>query len=137
VDGPREQTVAVLRRENRCELGDPAQVQAAVREHREQDRMLASGPRDVDPQLGLTLGKVKDVSTVDEHRGGGEPREEPPRVHLGEVLDQRGLDAAGVAEDVLEAGENGIVESDSSAMRRMVVAIMDAIGPRLTKKIGE
>jgi hypothetical protein len=77
-------------------------VESAVREHLEQDRMLPGRTGDVYPELGFALGQVKNVSTVQKHRGDGVTREESASIHLGEVLDERGLDAAGLAKDVVE-----------------------------------
>jgi hypothetical protein len=89
-----EQLVPVLPREERHELRDPAQVQAAVGEHRQQPRVLASRARDRDAQVGLGLGEVEPLGAVDEHRRAGLADVEPARIDLAEVSDEVGLDAA-------------------------------------------
>jgi hypothetical protein len=54
-------------------------------------------------------------------------------VHFADVGDERRLDAAGLAEQIVEAGEDLVVESDSRVcvidMGRMVGARPDTIGP--------
>jgi hypothetical protein len=42
-------------------------VQTAVLEHGEEEGVLARGARDVDAQIGLGLGEVKDLGAVGEH----------------------------------------------------------------------
>jgi hypothetical protein len=84
-------------------------MQPTIREHFEQDRMLASSLGHGDPKLTFAFGEVEDVSTVEKHRRGRVAGVQPPGVHLGEVGDQRGLDAAGLAKDSVEAGEDFVV----------------------------
>jgi hypothetical protein len=109
VDRTRKQPVAVLRREDPYEDGDPAHVEAAVGEHLEQDGVPPRGPSHADPAEGFALGEVQDARAIPEHRGASEASVEMPEVHLGDVRDQRRLGAARLAGDVGKPGEELIV----------------------------
>jgi hypothetical protein len=69
-------------------------MQAAIREHRQQPRVLASGAGDRDAQVRLGLGEVEPLGAVDEHRRAGLADVELAPVDLAEVSDEVGLDAA-------------------------------------------
>ena len=71
--------------------------------------MLARGPRDRDPQVGLGLGEVEALGAVDEHRGRGFAGVEPALVDLADVRDEVGLDAARVGHELAEAAEQLVV----------------------------
>jgi hypothetical protein len=109
VNGAREEQVSVLRREMRSQLGDARQMETAIPEHREEHRVLSSRPGHGDAQVGLGLGEVEDVCAVDEHRGGGLASVEAPCLHLGDVGDEVGLDAAGLAEEIGEPTQEVVV----------------------------
>jgi hypothetical protein len=109
VDGARKEHVPVLPREVRRERGDPGQMETTVREHREERRVLPSRPGDGGPQIGLGLGEVEDVRAVDEHRGGGFAGVEVSSLHLTDVRDEVGLDAAGLTEEIGEPAEEIVV----------------------------
>jgi hypothetical protein len=78
-------------------------MEPAVREHREETRVLASGPGDVDPQVGLVLREVKDVRAVHEHRRSGEAGIEPARLRLSDVADEVGLGPPGLVQEIGQA----------------------------------
>ena len=109
VRGPREDAVAVGRREVRGEPGDGAHVQPAVGEHGEDDRVLAGGTSRGDSQVRLGLGEMQDLGAVREHRGAGVAREETALVHLGEVSDELGLGVARLAEQIRDAPQQLVV----------------------------
>jgi hypothetical protein len=109
VDGAREEEVPVLAREVRCQLGDARQMETTVREHREENGVPPSRPGHGDPQIGLGLGEVEDVRAVDEHRGGGFAGVEVTSLHLTDVGDEVGLDAAGLTEEKGEPAKEVVV----------------------------
>jgi hypothetical protein len=84
-------------------------VEPAVREHREEHGVLSSRPGHVDPQIGFGLGEVEDVSAIDEHRGGGLAGVEVSSLHLTDVGDEVGLDAAGLTEEKGESAQEVVV----------------------------
>jgi hypothetical protein len=73
-------------------------MEPTVRKHVEKDGMLASGPRDGDPQIGLGLGEVEDVRAVAVHRRAGLPCVEPSPVDFGDVRDDVSLGMARIFE---------------------------------------
>jgi hypothetical protein len=98
MDRPLQKAGGILGREVRPEHGDARQVKPAVGEHLQDGGMLAHGAGHGDPQAGLRLREVKHVGAVRKHGGAGFPGVEPTVVHLGDVVDEIRLDAAGVAE---------------------------------------
>jgi hypothetical protein len=104
-----KQPVPVLRREYPHEDSDPADVEAAVGEHLEQDRVAPRSPSHTDPTECLTLGEVQDTRGIHEHRRAGVPGIETPEVHLRDVGDERRLGPARLAGDVSWPGEELIV----------------------------
>jgi hypothetical protein len=88
---------------------DPAQVQAAVAEHVEQQGVARRGPGDHDAQRGLGLRQVQPLDAVGEHRGARLAEIEPALVHRGDVGHEVGLDAARVAQDRDEPRQQLIV----------------------------
>jgi hypothetical protein len=101
--------VAVLRREMGRELRDPAQVEPAIAEHREQEGMLAGGTRRGDPQVRLCVRQMQELGAVREHRRRRRPRIQPPPVDLPDVGDEVGLSAAGIQEQNAQALEQLVV----------------------------
>jgi len=98
--GPCEDGVAVLPGEQWQQDRDSAEVHAAVAEHGEQHRVLARGAGDGDAKVGLGLREVEPLGAVDEHRWCGLAGVEPPRVHLADMSDKVGLDAARVRDEL-------------------------------------
>ena len=100
---PREDRVAVLRGEQRHEQRHPGEVEPPVAEHREQPGVRACGAGDRDAPVGLGLGEVKGLGAVDEHGGEGLAREQTALVDLADVGDEVGLDAARLADELVES----------------------------------
>jgi hypothetical protein len=71
--------------------------------------MLQGGAGHPDPVVRLGIGQVQDVRAVLEHRRAGESGVEVPRLDLRDVGDERRLDAARLAEQVGESGEELVV----------------------------
>ena len=71
--------------------------------------MLPRRPGRRNAEVGLGLGKVQDVRAVDEHRRKGIAGIEPSFVHLGDVRDDVGLDAPGLARKLGQAVEQFVV----------------------------
>src|SRR5688572_11358751 len=67
------------------------QMETAVSQHREQQRMFARSSSNGDPEIGLLLGQVQDIGAVRKHRWFGRPRIEATRVHFRDVGDQHSL----------------------------------------------
>ena len=120
--GPREDRVAVLRGEQRHEQRHPGEVEPPVAEHREQPGVPARGARDRDAPVGLGLGEVKGLGAVDEHRGEGLAREQTALVDLADVGDEVGLDAARLADELVQSPQQLVVgdvaESDTELQVR-------------------
>src|SRR5262245_12048846 len=100
MNGTRQQDVAVLSRQMGCELDDAREMQPAVAQHGEEDRVPTSRSSRVDAQVGFRLGEVKDLGTVRVHRRRGLPRIEPARVDRADVINNIGLYATRVAEQL-------------------------------------
>jgi hypothetical protein len=130
-----EERVAVLPRQVRRQLGDAAEVQAAVGEHREQDWMLARGARRHDPQVGFRLREMEDVDAVAEHRRRRRARIEASPIHLADVGDDVGLSATGVAQELGEATKQRVVRNGGEWLMhgQRVGHILDRMGPRANK----
>ena len=67
--GPIEHRFRILASQMRRQPGDPAQVQPAVAEHVEQDRVLPGRPRHGDAQISLVLPQTeirRQYSNIDE-----------------------------------------------------------------------
>jgi hypothetical protein len=109
VDGAREEEVSVLRCEVRGDLGDAGEMEPTVREHLQEHGVLTSRPGCGDAEVGLGLGEVKDVHAIDEHRGGGLAGIETSSLDLGDMGDEVGLGAAGLAQKVGESAEELVV----------------------------
>ena len=79
--------------------------------------MPARGARDRDAAVGLGFGEVKGLCAVDEHGGEGLAREQPALVDLADVGDEVGLDAARLADELVESPQQlvvgDVVESES------------------------
>ena len=71
--------------------------------------MLSRGAGGGDPEVGLGLGEVEDLSTVPEHRGRGFAGVEPAPVDLADVSDEVGFVATGLAEQIRQASEQLVV----------------------------
>ena len=84
-------------------------MEPTVREHLQENGELTSGPCRGETKVGLGLGEVKDVHAVDEHRGGGLAGVETSSLDLGDVGDEVGLGAAGLAQEVGESAEELVV----------------------------
>jgi uncharacterized membrane protein YccC len=93
VFGTLQEGVAVLPRQMRRQLGDAAEVQAAVGEHREQDGVPARGARSGDPKVGFRLREMQDVDAVAEHRRRRKARIEASPIDLTDVGDEVRLGA--------------------------------------------
>ena len=98
VCGPLQQSDPVLRREERRQECDSAQVKPALAQHGEENGVLASRASDADAEDRLRLREVKDLRAVREGRGRGLSGVELPRVDLADQEDEVGLDPAGLAE---------------------------------------
>src|SRR5262249_52742120 len=100
--------------------------------------MLSSPLGRGDPKLGLALREVKDVGAVRKDRRGGEPGVETPDLDLADVGNQRGLDAAGLAEQVVEVGKDLVVgqgfERSFECHATTLAQGSDTVGPHLTDK---
>ena len=60
-------------------------------------------------EIGFRLGEVQSVHAVGEHRRKGLAGEEPSLLHLGDVGDDVGLDAPGLAHELGQAVEQLVV----------------------------
>jgi hypothetical protein len=100
----------------RREPGDPAQVQPAVAEHLEQDRVLPSRAGHRDPQIDLVLPEPEDPTAVLEHRRARLLGEEPPEIHLPDVGDELGLDTPRLRRE-LEQLKQKLLVSDTPQAR--------------------
>jgi hypothetical protein len=136
VDGTREENVSVLGCEAGREPGDAGEMEPTVREHLEEHGMLTSRPCRGEAQVGLGLGEVKDVHAIDEHRGGGLAGIETSSLDLGDMGDEVGLGAAGLAQKVGESAEELVVgegfERPFECHGPIVGPRLDTMGPRLT-----
>lgn len=103
-------------REHWRELRRPAQVQAPVGQHREQDRMPPRRAGHRDPQVRLVLGEVERPGAVREQRRERLPGVEPPLVHLGELRDQLGLDPPRLPDAPREPPQQLVVGERSSRL---------------------
>ena len=87
--------------------------------------MLARRPCGRDAQVGLVLGKVKDLRAVDEHGVTGLTGIQPALVDFTDVRDQLALDAARLTQQRREALEKLVVgqraEAEGGDGRRYVV----------------
>ena len=88
---------------------DTREVKPPVGQHRKQHGVLAGRSRHGDAEVGRTLGQVKDLGAVDEHRRCGLPKVEPAPVDLGDVSDQLGLDATAAADVLPETAQELII----------------------------
>ena len=107
--GPRQERRPVLERQVRRELDHAAEVQAAVREHREKDGVLARRARRGDAQVGFRLGEVEHLGAVGEQRRRRRAHVEAPLVHLGEVRDDVGLVSSRLAQQIRELAQELVV----------------------------
>lgn len=101
--------VTVLAGEVRGQPGHTAQVEAAVGQHLEQDRVLAAGARRRDPQVSLGAREMQDPGAVREHRRRGEARVESSPVDLADVGDQIDLGAAGIAQELAQSAQQLVI----------------------------
>ena len=102
---PPQKRLPVVSREVGRQVGDPAQVKPPVAQHRKDHRVLARGSGHGDAQVGLGLREVQGLRAVGEHGGEGFTSVEASLVHLGDVGDEVGLDAARLGEDLGQAAE--------------------------------
>jgi hypothetical protein len=109
VGGTSQQGRRVLAVEVGCELADAGEVEAAVGQHVQEERVLARGSGGGDEQIGFRLGEVQDLFTVREHRRTGFASVEPSLVDLGDVGHEVGLDAARLAQKLGETREQLVV----------------------------
>jgi hypothetical protein len=109
VDSSREERIPVLRREVGCQLGDPGQLQPAVREHLEQDGVLPSRPGHGDPVVRHAFGEVQHVRAIEKHRRAGMARVEMAGVDLGDVSHESSLDPVGLTQKIGEPREELVV----------------------------
>lgn len=86
-------------------LRDPAQVQAAVAEHRKDGWLGAGGSRGGDPQVRLGLGQVEDFGAKVKQGRRALSRVKPALVHFAEVGDELGFDAPRLAQELGQAAE--------------------------------
>jgi hypothetical protein len=129
-----EERVAILPRQVRRQLGDAAEVQTAVGEHREKDGMLACGARRHDPQVGFRLREMEDVDAVAEHRRRRRACIEASPIDLADVGDEVALGGARVAKDLGEALKQLVVrnagENACLVHELRVGHTLDRVGPR-------
>ena len=64
VGGSRKESWRILAGEVRCQFADAGQVKPSIRQHVEEQRMLARGPGRRDAQVGLRLGEVEGLGAV-------------------------------------------------------------------------
>ncbi len=89
----------VLVGEVRSQQRDAGEMQPSVAQHLQQRRVSSRGPCDHDAETGFRLRQVQLLDAVVEHRRARLAQEKAPRIDLGDVGDQVGLDPARVAED--------------------------------------
>jgi len=93
VHGTLKQRLGAFVREVRSQLGDGAEMQAAIGQHVEQHREAARGASAGDAQVGLVLGEVEHLDAVGEHARARLTQVEPAGVDLGDVRHDLGLAA--------------------------------------------
>jgi hypothetical protein len=106
---PLEEHVPVLRAEVGSEHRDRGEVEAAVRQHGQDDRVLPGSARSRDAQVGLGPREVETLRAVLEHGGRGLANVEPADVDLANVGDELGLGVPRVVEERGEPAEELVV----------------------------
>jgi hypothetical protein len=76
------------------------QVEPAVAEHVEELRVVARGPGGRDAEVGLEVRELEHFDAVDVHGRFRLARVKAPRIDLGDVGDDVGLDSPGLAVEV-------------------------------------
>jgi len=109
VGGSRQESGRILSGEVRCQLADAGQVKASVRQHVEEQRVLARGAGRRDAQIGLRLGEMEGLGAIREHRRKGLARVEASLIDLGDVSHEIGLGGASPAKQVGEPSEQLVV----------------------------
>ena len=136
MSGPREDRVAVLRGEQGHEERHPGEVEPPVAEHREQAGVRARGARDGDAAVGLGLGEVKGLGTVDEHGGEGLAREQTALVNLADVGDKVGLDAARLADELAQSPQQLVVGDVAESESESGLGWRATVGSAWTAPVG-
>ena len=111
--GSLQHFIRVLAGEVRSQLGDSGDVETAIGQHGQENRVLTRGPRRGDAQIRLGLREMKDLRAVGEHRGGGFTGIKPSRVDFADVGYQVGFEPTGLSRELAQATEQLIIRDRS------------------------